>query len=111
MALATSVIYVSKFELGEHLMTDDRYQNQNFIVRAYRWLRWKPAYAILASYRVARWALRGCKPITWDTPDEDGWPVETRRSTLECIWGTTMGTASIRMKHYYTLEEVLGDLR
>lgn len=82
---------------------DDRYQNQTRLVKAYRWLRWKPWFYALAVARACRWAATGCKPLVISEECEY---VETRWSTIDLLWSLTIAEASIKMNHLFTMEEV-----
>jgi len=60
----------------------DRYQHQRWYVKAYRWLRWRPLYAVLALRAMAR-----------------------SKEDRAFMWRIYAGLADVKMKHYYTLEE------
>ena len=86
----------------------DRWQFQPPYVKVYRWLRFIfPAWFVLA-YRVARWLLSGAKGEDLST-EEDNW-VMSRWETLGLIKSCTIGMAECRAGHWYTTEEVIGDL-
>jgi len=73
---------------------DSRYQFQKWYVKCYRWLRWKPWYAMLALY-------------FWFFGKYLGYP----RYSLSRYWSISMGLADLDMKHYYTLEETINILK
>ena len=79
----------------------DRYQNQCLIVRVYRWLRWKPLYALYAYWTLLRWACAGARIPS----EEAGW-FPTRRAYASHIKRMFDGLASCEMKHYYSFEEM-----
>lgn len=87
-------------------MTDDRYQNQTRVVKFCRWLRWKPFYCVLGCWAIVRWAARGCPKFA----EEPDWPM-TRWEHMGMIWRLSTSEADMKMRHYYTLEEVLSEYR
>lgn len=81
--------------------SDNRYQYQPLLIRVYRWLRYKPLYAIGAVLHLFFWTLDG-------RPTEDlGRRYRTRRARALGIWTEWMSMASYRMQHYYSLEEMI----
>ncbi len=86
---------------------DDRYQNQSRLVQAYRWLRWRPWYALLASLCVAHWLFSGAK-LPVDVYGASWLP--NRRVYVAHIWMIFRSYANMRMGHWYTTEEVLNEI-
>lgn len=86
---------------------DDRYQHQTQLVKAYRWLRWKPLYFVIAFLHVARWFIHGMRPMT--LPADESCPefIYSRLDTCKCIWALGTSTAEVKMKHYYSIDETL----
>lgn len=82
-------------------MNDNRYQHQNGFVRLYRWLRWKPYYAYLATSAIAFWVVTGAKIA----PDETDW-FPNRLIFVRHLWRCYMSLADFEMQHYYTFEEL-----
>jgi len=82
--------------------SDDRYQFQPLYVRAYRWLRWKPMYCIVALVSIIRWLAGGAKV-------DDGISLD-RFEVIGNIWTCKMSSACFRMGHWYTTEEVFKEL-
>jgi hypothetical protein len=80
---------------------DNRYQNRNILVKAYRWLRYKPLYALLAVYNIIKYGLK--------LKTEDSC-FTSRRNYAGFIWDCYMGAAEMKMQYYYTCEEVFGEL-
>lgn len=83
-------------------MCDDRYQFQPWIVKAWRWLQWRPLYFVLACLWmpvafVAVWFV-------------DPWPCQTRWETLASVWRQFGAKAEYRMGHWWTLDEIIDDL-
>lgn len=79
----------------------DRYQNQCLIVKVYRWLRWKPLYAIYAYWILFRWMCSGAK-----IPAEEAEWFKTRRAYASHTKTLFESLAECEMKHYYTFEEM-----
>jgi hypothetical protein len=71
---------------------DDRYQNQNFLVKFYRWLRWKPYFGLYFLY----WFLKYLLKYKGKIPSGLVW----------LFWCCAMARADMKMEHYYTLEEL-----
>jgi hypothetical protein len=82
---------------------DDRYQYQSRLVRACRWLRWKPLYWILASYVVIKWL------IIWQgkIPADDCEWFSNRSEYVKILWRTVNSVADMKMKHCFTFDEIL----
>jgi hypothetical protein len=86
---------------------DDRYQCQSRLVRVYRWLRWYPAYCLLACYIIVKWFItyRGKLPA-----EEREWFLN-RSEYVRHLWRLVTSLAHMKMKYYYTLEEVMDSCR
>ena len=80
---------------------DDRYQYQCRLVKLYRWCRWKPWYALKAVVAIVRYP---------NIPPDEDW-FRTRKKWRRHLWDLHMAVASAKMRHLYTFEEVLDDLR
>ncbi len=89
-------------------MTDleNRYQCQPFYIKVCRWLRWKPITILKAVWRVIWWYT--CGGVV---PKEDKDWFSNRWDYVKMIWRISMSDASYKMKHYYTMEEVMAELR
>ena len=91
-------------------MKDDRYQHSSRFTKVVRWLTWKPLYAAIASFRVLGWLLTGAKP--WTIKFDDGFQFTyNRRQTGTLIYVTTYRIAEVKMKYYYTTDEMLFSFR
>jgi hypothetical protein len=88
---------------------DDRYQFQSWPVRVYRWLRWKPLYATIAAWHVLRWLAAGAPRIDMGS-DECGEWLLSRWESCKHVWNVSCARAEMKMKHYWTLDEVMGRL-
>lgn len=89
---------------------DDRYQNQRFVVRLYRWLRWKPWFFVLGWLKILLWVLWGCKPMAWQDCQTGEMEYDTRRTTFFLLRNFNSSQADIKMNHLYTLEETFAGL-
>ena len=78
-------------------MKGNRYQNQCFLVRAYRWCRWKPLVALQAVWHIVR----------HPTPDDRDFYLSWYEY-VQVVWDCYMADADFCMEHYYTPEEVMG---
>lgn len=91
----------------------NRYQNQTRLVKAYRWLRWKPLYSAKFCLAVASWALKGAplpEPVTFN----DGRVVQfhpTRRSVIRHLQQYYRSLAGMEMQHWFTLDECIQDAK
>lgn len=74
---------------------DKRYQHCSKPVKMYRWLRWKPYYTCKAVLKVVYYYIK-----TRGKGDE-AW----------LIWRIHKGEADIRMRYFYTAEEVFDRVR
>jgi hypothetical protein len=96
---------------------DDRYQFQPWYIKAKRWLQWRPLYLARTGWHVLGWIVRGARPVSWtpakdaDTGEEIPGYTETRRETFGHIIGINRSMAQMKMRHYFTADEVLEDLR
>ena len=86
-------------------LPDDRYQFQTRIIKIYRWLRWKPWYVLLTTLTIVRWLVTGAKIPT----EEKLWFI-MREDYIKHLWTMGMALAECKMKHLYTLEEVIGNM-
>jgi len=87
-------------------MTDTRYQFQPWYVKLGRWLRWRPAYSVLALIHLIWWALKGA-PV----PEDMRCIFPTRWSMAKSAWTCWSSRAQAKMGWLYTTEEVLTYLR
>lgn len=83
----------------------DLYQNKPKLVQIYRWLQWKPLYSLLYCWWIAKWIIVGCKM------SDDYIPFGTRTQMIKHMWVYHMALASVKMRHLYTLEEIIGNLK
>lgn len=90
-------------------MSDDRYQHQPYLERCRRWWRHMPLGYCRTAWSVARWVLAGCRPISF-TRDDGTVVVFGRAATLRSVWRGGLTDAEVRMKRYYTLDEVLAGI-
>jgi hypothetical protein len=90
-----------KLHMGKSL--DDRYQFQPWYIKLYRQLRWGPQYWLLACYIIIKWFItfRGQIP-----QEERDWFV-SRCDYVKHLWRLVASLGSMKMKHYYTLDEVM----
>lgn len=89
-------------------MKDSRFQFQPWYVKAWRWLRWKSLFTLLAIICIARWLATGAKPLVVDS----GLYCHrfSRRWTLRHIVSLHRGRADARMGNYVTSEELIASL-
>ena len=78
-------------------MKDDRYQNQNFFVKVYRWFKYKPVYLVKAGFCILKTFFN--RNLLWDEDEK----VYFRR---DFIFGLICSESDAKMKHYYLLEEI-----
>lgn len=78
---------------------DDRYQNQIFLIKIYRWIIWKPLFFMKASFYILKTFFN--KNLLWD-PDEKAY--FKRYFIFKLIYDE----ASSKMKYYYHDYEVFG---
>jgi len=91
---------------GVRDVNDNRYQFQPPHIKAYRWLRYVPCYALIGVWRVFLWALRGM-PI----PPEARSSVSAPSDGVRLIWRYTMSEAGDRMGKWQTYWEAMAELR
>jgi hypothetical protein len=88
------------------MSTEDRYQFQPWYIKTYRWLRWRPVYGCLALAHIfVWWFIDGKIPV-----EEQGWFVN-KWQFVKFLWRLSLSDASMKMKHYYTMDEVITELR
>lgn len=87
-------------------MKDSRYQFQPWPIKAYRWLRWRPYYALRAYLSLAWWFCRGAHILDQWLPY-----LPTRRAYAEHILAMSRSFAAMKMQDFSTTEELLGSLR
>lgn len=80
----------------------DRYQFQPWCVKAYRWLRHKPAGTLYACRLFIGWAVQGL-PVAQ--------PFKSKREVAAHIWMIGRSTAAMKMGHYWHHDEVVSELR
>lgn len=81
---------------------DDRYQFQPWYVKAWRWVLYRPIFAIQAWWHLSCWAATGAR-----IPDESREYFPTRREFVEHVWTVNRSRASFRMRHWYTTDEAM----
>ena len=81
---------------------DDRYQYQNRLVKLYRWVRYRPSSIVVSLVKMATWYFSNAK-----LPHEEEQWFLMRGVYVWSIWFFYKSQAAMRMKYYYTLEEVL----
>jgi hypothetical protein len=79
-----------------------RYKYCSKPVKCYRWLRYKPLFAIVASYHIICWLATRAKT-------NDFMPL--RMDMLKMIWQCSMSMADIQMRNYLTLQELISELK
>lgn len=86
---------------------DNRYQFQPWYIKLYRRLRWYPTYWVFAWYIIVKWFItfRGQIP-----PEERNWFLN-RWDYTKHLWGLIISLAHMKMKYYYTIEEVMDNCR
>jgi|WetSurMetagenome_2_1015567.scaffolds.fasta_scaffold02484_16 hypothetical protein len=85
---------------------DDRYQFQPWYIKVYRRIRWYLPHAIVTSYRLFLWLLQGAK-----IPEcEKDW-FKSRYHYAKHLWIMCSSLAHMKMKYYYTLDEVIQHCR
>lgn len=77
---------------------DDRYQNQPWYIRAFRWWRYMPPAYLRVVWKILLWSWRDS--ILWDEYDNTWW----KRASL--IYDLEMGGADCHMRHVYSMDEV-----
>jgi hypothetical protein len=82
-----------------------RYQESPWFIRVYRWLRWRPLYAVKTWLAVRRWKKAGSNLaptafVFFKTPEQ----------YKEFIGILYRGAAEMKMQYYYTHEEVRKEL-
>jgi hypothetical protein len=85
---------------------DNRYQHQPRHIKLYRWLRWRPYWALKAAWVILKWVLSGAR-ISYE---EQFWCM-TRWSYVKFLWRIHRSLADCSMRHIFTMEEVISDLR
>lgn len=88
------------------MQMDNRYQFQPRYIKVYRWLRWRPYWALRATWVILRWVLSGARLYVKEPP----WCM-TRWSYVKFIWGIHRSLAECSMRHLYTMEEVMQRVR
>jgi len=103
-------------------MKDDRYQFQPWYIKTYRWLRYVPFYSCWGLYAVGRWWLfdgtietinmRDGYPANQPPPPNRIIPLfDSKWEQAVSIFRRFKSMAGMKMKHYWTLQEVLTDVR
>lgn len=83
------------------LSQTNRYQYQSKFIKSLRWLKWKPLYSLIAIWYILWWLCKGAS-FYW---------FPNRGSFLKHIWCCYQSLASMKMQHYYTIDEVFNDCR
>lgn len=86
-------------------MKDDRYQNQTYWVKCYRWWRYKPIYTVVAYFNVLRYIVSGMPKHQHIFPDGYVWR-ETRWESIKTIFVVSASMADIKMRHLYDWDEI-----
>lgn len=90
---------------------DDRYQHQSYAVQCYRWWRYTPFYTAWGLWAATRWLIFS-REIQMCETENHKWPMYA--SLWDAYWGIVRLYKSLaqgKMKYYYTLQEVLADLK
>jgi hypothetical protein len=87
-------------------MSDPRYKFQSRFVKAYRWLRWRPYFALQAYLAVAWWFVCGAH-----IPSVMRRYLPTRRAFAGHILAMFHAHAAVKMRDYSTTSEILEELR
>ena len=90
---------------------DNRYQHQTWYVKTYRWLRYVSYYTLRGLVCVAGWYLFDRK-IPMLKTEKRGFPMYKNGWDMAAgIMRINRSMASAKMKHYYSLKEVMGGWR
>jgi hypothetical protein len=84
---------------------DNRYQHQPRHIKLYRWLRWRPYWAIKATWVILKWLLSGARI------SEDYYWCKSRWGHVKFLWRIHRSLADCSMRHIFTMEEVMQHLR
>jgi len=84
----------------------DRYQFQPRSVKVYRYLRYRPASILAFLWSTTKWVFCGAKPIDWG----DGF-VMNRREAVKHLWIIHKSTSQCNMGHWFTMDEIMKELR
>lgn len=81
------------------------YESKPWLIRTYRWLRWRPWYFVLFCYWVLFWAVHLAKlpADRWQWIDKPLFP--TRWSFVKHLWTVSVSLAEFKMGNYLTLRE------
>jgi hypothetical protein len=90
---------------------DDRYQYQSWAVRAYRWLRFVPYYTLRGLVCVAGWWLFDRNIPMLQTESRQFPMYKSRWDATKSIMRINRSMASGKMKHYWSLKEVMDGVR
>jgi hypothetical protein len=82
----------------------NQYQEQCRFVKFYRWLRWKPWYALRAAFVLFCWLISGAY-----LPVNEEWSPD-RRAFAKHLWTIHMSRADLKMQHYYMIDEILKEM-
>lgn len=78
-----------------------RYKECTRIVKCYRWLRYKPLAAAVATFSMFCWLVSGAKRQEFFT----------RLETPGMVWRCYMSLADYEMGNYVTLQEAITELK
>lgn len=83
-----------------------RYQFQPWYVKAYRWVRWRPVFALRAIVNTLHWLITGARiqrPVA-------GVLYRSRWAYLRGIWEINKSLAEYNMGAWKTLDECLAEI-
>lgn len=90
----------------------DRYKFQPWYVKAYRWVRFKPAAFVRFLYLLVSWAFHGCPAMEYaDLSGRLRKMKHGRRRMVSHFWISCQSLAEYRMRHYVTIEELLAEIK
>jgi len=96
--------------MNEQIDMRTPYQCKPFYHRWALWLRYMPLAYFAGVTNLIGWVLTGAKPFVWESEDGSERAVDSRKVTAELIWTHAIAMPEVEMGHYYTMEQVLGDL-
>lgn len=92
-------------------MSNDRYQFQPWYIKTYRWLRWRPVFALKFLWWLILWGSDGFTQPPGYGDVFRGRQKWSRYWHLKHYWTMSISMAQQKMKHYHTTEEIIYALR
>lgn len=83
----------------------ERYQYKGRLVKAYRWLRYRPKWFIVYLLWISCWFIAGA-----EIPPELSDPKMTKRKWARSIWQQCSSMAHAEMGYVYYLDEIIKKL-